>query len=58
VQIDWGQATVMLAGEETKVMIFCARSAYSKATFVRGSVERYDADGKHLGTFFSGLLHG
>lgn len=35
VQIDWGQATVMLAGEETKVMIFCARSAYSKATFVR-----------------------
>lgn len=23
-----------------------------------GSVERYDADGKHLGTFISGLLHG
>ena len=35
VQIDWGQAVVRLAGEETKVMIFCARSAYSKATFVR-----------------------
>ncbi len=35
VQIDWGQAIVMLAGDETKVMIFCARSAYSKATFVR-----------------------
>jgi transposase len=35
VQIDWGQATVKLAGEETNVMIFCARSAYSKATFVR-----------------------
>jgi transposase len=35
VQIDWGQAIVRLAGEETKVMIFCARSAYSKATFVR-----------------------
>ena len=35
VQIDWGQATVVLAGEQTKVMIFCARSAYSKATFVR-----------------------
>ena len=30
VQIDWGQAIVKLAGEETKVMIFCARSAYSK----------------------------
>jgi transposase len=34
VQIDWGQATVLLSGEEIKVMIFCARSAYSKATFV------------------------
>lgn len=35
VQIDWGQATVVLAGQSTTVMIFCARSAYSKATFVR-----------------------
>jgi transposase len=35
VQIDWGEVTVDLAGESTKVMIFCARSAYSKATFVR-----------------------
>ena len=35
VQIDWGEATVVLAGLSTKVMIFCARSAYSKATFVR-----------------------
>ena len=35
VQIDWGEATVVLAGQSTKVMIFCARSAYSKATFVR-----------------------
>ncbi len=35
VQIDWGQAIVKLTGEDTKVMIFCARSAYSKATFVR-----------------------
>jgi transposase len=35
VQIDWGEATVTLAGEDAKVMIFCARSAYSKATFVR-----------------------
>ena len=38
VQIDWGQATVVLAGEQTKVMIFCARSAYSKATFVRANM--------------------
>ncbi len=35
VQIDWGQAIVNLSGQQTKVMIFCARSAYSKATFVR-----------------------
>ena len=35
VQIDWGQAIVVLAGQSSKVMIFCARSAYSKATFVR-----------------------
>ncbi len=35
VQIDWGEATVVLAGQTTKVMIYCARSAYSKATFVR-----------------------
>ena len=35
VQIDWGQAIIVLAGKSTKVMIFCARSAYSKATFVR-----------------------
>jgi transposase len=35
IQIDWGEGSVVLAGESAKVMIFCARSAYSKATFVR-----------------------
>jgi transposase len=35
VQIDWGAATVVLNGTQTKVMIFCARSAFSKATFVK-----------------------
>jgi transposase len=35
VQIDWGEATVVLDSVDTKVMIFCARSAYSKATFVK-----------------------
>lgn len=34
-QIDWGEVTVELNTVTTKVMIFCARSAYSKATFVR-----------------------
>jgi hypothetical protein len=35
VQIDWGQADVILNGEVTRVMLFCARLPYSKATFVR-----------------------
>lgn len=34
-QIDWGEVTVKLNNEVKKMMIFCARSAYSKATFVR-----------------------
>ena len=34
-QIDWGEATIELNNAPTKVMIFCARSAHSKATFVR-----------------------
>ena len=34
-QIDWGEVTIELNTVSTKVMIFCARSAYSKATFVR-----------------------
>ena len=35
VQIDWGQADVILNGEVTRVMLFCARLPYSKPTFVR-----------------------
>lgn len=35
VQIDWGQAEIILNGELTKVMLFCARLAHSKATFAR-----------------------
>jgi transposase len=34
-QIDWGEATVVLDGAETRIYLFCARSAYSKATFVK-----------------------
>lgn len=37
-QIDWGEVTIELNTVTTKVMIFCARSAYSKATFVRAYV--------------------
>lgn len=35
VQIDWGEGHVVLQGRPAKVMVFCARCAYSKATFVR-----------------------
>ncbi len=35
VQIDWGQAEVVINGQLTKIMLFCARLPYSKATFVR-----------------------
>ena len=32
-QIDWGEAVIHLAGERTKVQMFCARLAYSCAPF-------------------------
>lgn len=32
-QIDWGEAVIYLAGERTKVQMFCARLAYSCAPF-------------------------
>ena len=35
VQIDWGEADIILNGQTTRVMLFCARSPYSKATYVR-----------------------
>jgi transposase len=35
VQIDWGEAQIVLRGRSAKVMVFCARCAFSKATFVR-----------------------
>ena len=33
-QIDWGEATVKLAGEKVKVNLFCARMSYSCAPYV------------------------
>jgi transposase len=35
IQIDWGEADIVLNGETVRVMLFCTRLAYSKATFVR-----------------------
>ena len=34
VQVDWGEATVYLAGEKMKVNLFCARLCFSDAPFV------------------------
>lgn len=36
VQIDWGEATIWLAGEKRVVNLFCARLCYSDAMFVAG----------------------
>ena len=33
-QIDWGEATVYLNGEQTVVNLFCARLCYSDTPFV------------------------
>ena len=33
-QVDWGEATVYIGGERTKVNLFCARMCYSCAPFV------------------------
>jgi transposase len=35
IQIDWGEGTVVLNGHSTVLFFFCARLAFSKATFVR-----------------------
>lgn len=51
VQIDWGEADVILNGDTTRVMLFCARLAYSKATYVRAYL-RADQP-----SFFDGHVH-
>lgn len=33
-QVDWGEATVYLAGQKTKVQFFCYRHCYSCAPYV------------------------
>jgi len=40
VQIDWGEAQIILNGQPTTIMLFCARLAYSKASFVRAYVRQ------------------
>lgn len=40
-QVDWGEATVLLNGQERVLQFFCVRLAFSRATFVR-AYERQD----------------
>ena len=60
-QIDWGQATVMLDGVKTIIHLFCARCCSSKASFVR-AYQREDQlsflDGHDHAMALFGGLHG
>ena len=40
-QVDWGEATVLVGGQERVLQFFCVRLAFSRATFVR-AYERQD----------------
>ncbi len=40
-QVDWGEATVIISGQERTLQFFCVRLAFSRATFVR-AYERQD----------------
>ena len=40
-QVDWGEATVIVSGQERTLQFFCVRLAFSHATFVR-AYERQD----------------
>jgi len=40
-QVDWGEATVRIGGQERVLQFFCVRMAFSRATFVR-AYERQD----------------
>ena len=58
-QIDWGEAVIYLAGERTKVQIFCARLAYSCAPFAvcfrKQNTEAFLEGLIQALTFFSGV---
>lgn len=59
-EVDWGMATVILSGEETRLKYFCMRSKYSGKHFVRFyTCERqqvfFDAH-IHAFSFFGGIF--
>ena len=58
IQIDWGEATVYLDGEKTKLNIFCARLCYSCDIFVqvykRANQESFLEAQQQMFEFFGG----
>jgi transposase len=61
VQIDWGEADFILNGQTTRVMLFCARLPYSKATYARAYMREdqpsfLDAH-VHLIAYLGGVPH-
>ena len=50
-EVDWGEAKIILAGEERKIKIFCMRSKYSGKIFARA----YLAERQEM--FFDGHQH-
>ena len=52
VQVDWGEAQVILNGEPVKVHLFCMRLAYSRASFVRAYPSQ------KMECFLDGHVHG
>lgn len=47
-QVDWGEATVLIQGQERKVQLFCMRFCHSRASFV------YPYESQNLESFLDG----
>ena len=61
VQVDWGEATVYIAGERQKVNLFCGRLCYSCAPFViayqRQNLESFLDALVRMIQYFNGVPH-
>jgi transposase len=59
-EVDWGEASVVLAGEETRVHVFMMRACWSGATFARAYLQETQQaflDGHtHAFAFFGGVF--
>ena len=60
-QVDWGEATVEVAGRQVKVWMFCMRLCYSTASFValypHGRMEAFLDGHVRAFEFFGGVPH-